>query len=144
MVKSLRKWLKSLSYLDYLDKLLDEYNNTYDGSVGKKPIDANPFMCKIKSSNRENTIESFYEKELLLSKVQVIIQDSIVILNRRKVRVVLDFSSYASKEELKDTASDDTSNLAVKRDFITLKVEINDPTGLNNLKCKVYDLDVER
>ena len=69
MVKSLRKWLKSLSYLDYLDKLLDEYNNTYDGSVGKKPIDANPFMCKIKSSNRENTIESFYEKELLLSKV---------------------------------------------------------------------------
>ena len=27
---------------------------------------------------------------------------------------------------------------------ITLKVEINDPTGLNNLKCKVYDLDVKR
>ena len=69
MVKSLRKWLKSLSYLDYLDKLLDEYNNTYHGSVGKKPIDANLFMCKIESSNRENTIESFYEKELLLSKV---------------------------------------------------------------------------
>ena len=30
----------SLSYLYYLDKLLDEYNNTYHRSIGEKPIDA--------------------------------------------------------------------------------------------------------
>ena len=30
----------SLSYLYYLDKLVDEYNNTYRRSIGKKPIDA--------------------------------------------------------------------------------------------------------
>ena len=30
----------SLSYLYYLDKLVDEYNNTYHRSIGKKPIDA--------------------------------------------------------------------------------------------------------
>ena len=27
-------------YLSYLNKLLDEYNNTYHHSIGKKPIDA--------------------------------------------------------------------------------------------------------
>ena len=31
----------SKSYLNYLNKLVDEYNNTYHRSVGKKPIDAN-------------------------------------------------------------------------------------------------------
>ena len=30
----------SKSYLDYLNKLLDEYNNSYHHSNGKKPIDA--------------------------------------------------------------------------------------------------------
>ena len=28
------------SYLNYLNKLIDEYNNTYHGSVGKKSIQA--------------------------------------------------------------------------------------------------------
>ena len=27
-------------YLGYLNKLVDEYNNTYHRSIGKKPIDA--------------------------------------------------------------------------------------------------------
>ena len=30
----------SKSYLSYLNKLVDEYNNTYHCSIGKKPIDA--------------------------------------------------------------------------------------------------------
>ena len=29
----------SKSYLGYLNKLVDEYNNTYDHSVGRKPVD---------------------------------------------------------------------------------------------------------
>ena len=29
------------SYLGYLNKLVDEYNNTYHCSIGKKPIDSN-------------------------------------------------------------------------------------------------------
>ena len=28
------------SYLDYLNKLVDKYNNTYNGSIGKKPVAA--------------------------------------------------------------------------------------------------------
>ena len=31
---------KSDSYLDYLNKLVHEYNNLYHRSIGKKPIDA--------------------------------------------------------------------------------------------------------
>ena len=30
----------SKSYLGYLNKLINEYNNTYHNSIGKKPIDA--------------------------------------------------------------------------------------------------------
>ena len=30
----------SKSYLSYLNKLVDEYNNTYDNSIDKKPVDA--------------------------------------------------------------------------------------------------------
>ena len=29
----------SKSYLGYLVKLVDEFNNTYHGSIGKQPID---------------------------------------------------------------------------------------------------------
>ena len=29
----------SKSYLVYLNQLVDEYNNTYHGSIGAKPID---------------------------------------------------------------------------------------------------------
>ena len=32
--------INSRSYHDHLDKLLDEYNNTYHCSTGKKPIRA--------------------------------------------------------------------------------------------------------
>ena len=44
--KLMQKWfddndiLMCSTYLDYLDKLVDEYNNTYHRSIGKKSIDA--------------------------------------------------------------------------------------------------------
>ena len=44
--KLMQKWfddndiLMCSTYLDYLDKLVDEYNNTYYRSIGKKSIDA--------------------------------------------------------------------------------------------------------
>ena len=34
------KTRNSCSYLDYLDRLVDEYNNTYHRSIGKSPIHA--------------------------------------------------------------------------------------------------------
>ena len=62
---------------------------------------------------------------------------------RDKVEVVLDLSKHTTKN--------DTSDLAAKKGFFTLKVEVdkldinkhvNVSTSLNNLKTKVDDLDV--
>ena len=71
---------------------------------------------------------------------------------RDKVKVVLDLSNYAAKNELEHTTGVDTSNLAAnKKDFIVLKAEVdklnidalvNFPTDLSNLKIKADDLDV--
>ena len=60
-------------------------------------------------------------------------------------------SNYATKKELEHITVADTSDLAAKKDFIALRVEVgkldinelvNIPTGLNDLKTKVHDLDV--
>ena len=60
-------------------------------------------------------------------------------------------SNYAIKKELDHATGFDTSGLAAKKDFISLKAEVdrldinklvNVPTSLNNLKAKVDDLDV--
>ena len=44
----------SYSYLDHLDELADEYNNTYHRSINKKPVDAgsSALLKKIKSNNK--------------------------------------------------------------------------------------------
>ena len=71
--------------------------------------------------------------------------------SRDKVKGILDLSNYATNKELAHTIGLDRSDLAVKKDFIALKVEadkldinklVNVPTTLNNLKTKVKDLDV--
>ena len=70
---------------------------------------------------------------------------------RDKVKVVLDLSNYAAKEELEHATGVDTSELAAKKDLIALKAEfdkldinklINVLISLDNLKTKVNDLDV--
>ena len=61
--------------------------------------------------------------------------------------------NYATEKKVKGASGVDTSNLAVKRDFIALKAEIdklditklvNIPTALNNLKTKIDDLDFHK
>ena len=69
---------------------------------------------------------------------------------REKVKVVLDFSKYATKKALEHATGVDTSKLAAKSDFITLKAEVNKLdinelikvlTGLNNFKTNVDNLN---
>ena len=64
---------------------------------------------------------------------------------------LLDLPNNATKIELEHAIGVDTSDLAAKKNFIALKaevdkVEINEfvkaPTGLNDLKAKIVDLDV--
>ena len=70
---------------------------------------------------------------------------------RDKVKIVLDLTNYATKNELQHATDIDTSDLAARKDFIALKSEVdkldinrlvNVPSSLNNLKTKVDDLDV--
>ena len=70
---------------------------------------------------------------------------------RDKVKVVLDFSKYATKKALEHATGVDTSKLAAKSDFITLKAEVNKLdinesikflTGLNNFKTNVDKLNI--
>ena len=70
---------------------------------------------------------------------------------RDKVKAVLHSTNYATKKEYEHTAGANTSDLVAKKDFVTLKAEVdkldinklvNVPTSLNNLKTKVDDLDV--
>ena len=69
---------------------------------------------------------------------------------RKKVKVVLDLSNYVTKKELDHVSGVDTSDLAAKKGFIALKVDVdkldinklvNVPTSLNNFLKKVDDLD---
>ena len=69
-----------------------------------------------------------------------------------KVKVILGLRNQATKKELEDAAGVDTSKLTAKKDFITLKAEVekidihklvNAPIGLNNLKTKLDNFDVD-
>ena len=64
-----------------------------------------------------------------------------VIIQNRTIKIVLDLSNYATKEELDHATGADTFDLATERDFTTAKAEVdklnidklvNVPTSLNN------------
>ena len=51
---------------------------------------------------------------------------------RGKVKVVLDFSTYANKKELQNATGVDRTDLAAQKDFIASKVEV-DKLDINKL-----------
>ena len=53
-------------------------------------------------------------------------------LIRDKFKVKLDFSNYATTKELDHATGVDTSDLAAKKDFISLKAEV-DKTNINKI-----------
>ena len=68
-----------------------------------------------------------------------------------KVKVVLDFSNYATEKELDHATCIDASGKDEKKDFIALRAEVdkldinevnNVSTSLNNSKIKVGDLHI--
>ena len=75
----------------------------------------------------------------------------IILLWLKKLRQILELLKILLLKRLKHAAGIDTSDLAAKKDYITLKAKgdkldinkmINLPTSLNNLKAKVDHLDV--
>ena len=60
----------SKSYLSYLNKLVDQYFNTYHNSIGKKPIDANYSALTEKiETNPKAPQFKFIESELLSIRI---------------------------------------------------------------------------
>ena len=68
----------SKTYLSYLNKLVGEYNNTYEGYTENWSIEIfainsmlkpSPWWYKVKDLNGEKTIGSFCEIDLLLKKL---------------------------------------------------------------------------
>ena len=84
-----------------------------------------PWIHKIRHLNGETIIGSFYEKELLLSILQMRYYpepDSHITDN---VKVVLDLWNHATRKELIFAVGVDTYNLAAKSDFIVLKAKFD-------------------
>ena len=115
-------------------------------------LKTNPWKYKTKDLNWQKIIGSYYEKELLLSKLWMIYYPELDSQINKNVKIKLDLSNYDSKIELEGSTGIDTSNLASKGDFIDLKVEVgkldinklvNVLNGMNNVKTKVEnDLDI--
>ena len=73
--------------------------------------------------------------------------------SRERVKVALDLSNYATKEDLKNATGADTSKFAKKVDLANLKSNVekldidkleNVLSNLSNLKSKVDTLDVDK
>ena len=73
-----------------------------------------PWTYRVKNLKGEKSNRIFYEKELLLSKLQMSYYPKPDSHARAKVKVVLDMSNYATKKELEHATGADTSNLAAK------------------------------
>ena len=63
---------------------------------------------------------------------------------RDKVKVVLDLSNYATKKELEQAAGVDIIALKAEVDKLDSKNLVNVVTGLNDLKKKANELDVDK
>ena len=73
-----------------------------------------PWTYRVKNLKGEKSNRIFYEKELLLNKLQMSYYPKPDSHARAKVKVVLDMSNYATKKELEHATGADTSNLAAK------------------------------
>ena len=65
-----------------------------------------------------------------INYIWVIIQNQIVILDLKNVKLVLDLSNYATNKKLEHITDVNTSDLAAKKDFLALKAEVH-KLGIN-------------
>ena len=81
-------------------------------------LKTNPWIYKTKNFNVEKIIGSFYEKGLLLSKLQISYYLETDSHDNGDVKVVVSLSNHAADKELNNAAGVDTSSLVAKSDFI--------------------------
>ena len=73
------------------------------------------------------------------------------IRGKNRIKAELDLANYATKSDFENATGADTSESPKRTDLASLKPEVDKldinklekvPTGLNNLKSKLYKLDV--
>ena len=89
--------------------------------ISDSVLKTNPWTFKIKDLNGEKIIGSFYEKELLLSKLWISYYPEPDSYIRDKVKAVLDLSTYATRKKLDHATGVDTSNWAAKKIFYSFE-----------------------
>ena len=57
--------IDSKSYFSYLNKLVDQYNNTYHHSINKKPVDYSALTVNIGTFYSSQRLKLMIESELL-------------------------------------------------------------------------------
>ena len=74
----------SKSYLSYLNKLLDQYNNTYHHSIGRKPInvDYSALTEKIETNPKLRSLKLMIGSELL--SIRIFLVKVLLTVNQEK------------------------------------------------------------
>ena len=74
----------SKSYLSYLNKLLDQYNNTYHHSIGRKPInvDYSALTEKIETNPKLLSLKLMIGSELL--SIRIFLVKVLLTVNQEK------------------------------------------------------------
>ena len=74
----------SKSYLSYLNKLLDQYNNTYHHSIGRKPInvDYSALTEKIETNAKLLSLKLMIGSELL--SIRIFLVKVLLTVNQEK------------------------------------------------------------
>ena len=116
------KYMTSISknvYIDKLDDIMNKYNNTYHRASKMKPVDLNPSICINSSKEMYDKNYKFKIDDVVrISKYKSISARSylpnFLLLQRLKsfIRVELDLSNHATKADLENATSVDTTKFA--------------------------------
>ena len=109
------KYMTSISknvYIDKLDDVVDEYNNTYHTTIKMKPIDVKDNMSQYYPPYKSSS---------------------------NNIKVELDLSNYATKDDVKNITHVDVSSYATKTNLAVLKTEV-DKIDTDKLKTVPDDL----
>ena len=166
------KYMTSISknvYIDKLDNIVNEYNNTYHTTIKMKSIDVkdNAYINTDKEiNNKDPTFKvggrvriskyknifakgytpNWFEEVFVIKKVKNTVPWTYVIndlngeeFSSENIKVELDLSNYATKDDVKNITHIDASGFASKTNLAALKTEV-DKIDTNKSKTVPNDL----
>ena len=118
-------------YYDVLDDVVNEYNNTKHNTIKMKPKD-------VKNDNKRVYIDEHNEKVLDIMKA-IELEYPPYKSSSNNIKVELDLSNYATKNDLKNIMHLDVRSFASKTNLAALKTEV-DKIDVYKLKTTPVDL----